>query len=90
MTNIIAVLEKIAKDASLKNTAALKAFIEQTSLSEQEKALILAQNSEAIAAELDVKKDIVCLVVPAEDDEPSEDSEEDKESQTQNNLVVNG
>ncbi|NMP33217.1 hypothetical protein HII17_16815 [Thalassotalea sp. M1531] len=91
MTKLLTTLEKIAQDASLQSAEALAAFVEQADLSEQEKAIILKQDSDAIAAKLDVKKDIVCFIVPAEDDEPAKESdEEEKDKSEESKLVSNG
>jgi len=88
MTNLVEILETLGKTSDLSNESEIKTFLESSKLDEETINAILTKNEEQLAHQLDVCPDIVCLLVPAEDDEDSEgDSEEQEESSIK--LVIN-
>ena len=92
MSNLIKILERIASDSSLQSSKARKEFVSQLKISAEEKNLLIEGDIDQISTSLDVKKDIVCLIIPAEDDEPSKDDDDKEEGgeSNQSSLVSNG
>ena len=92
MSKIIQVLEQMGQDAIIQTPEALAEFIENSELNEEQQVTLASQDGNALTTLLDVKKDIVCMIFPAEDDEPSEDedsddSEDSEDSNSETNAV---
>ncbi|MGL1958678.1 MAG: hypothetical protein OCD00_15330 [Colwellia sp.] len=89
---VIALLEKMAADASLQNDNAINILVEQSSLTDNSKKALLNSDIITLERNLDVCPDIVCLISSPEDDEPEqeEDAPEKTEVYSMSKLVVNG
>lgn len=74
---VLALLTKMGCCAHLQSTAEIAELINQSGLSSELKQAFLSGDSGSIAKQLDVCPDIVCIVAPAEDDEPSEEDTEE-------------
>lgn len=84
-SNTIKLLEKIAADAKLLEINNLQSVIEDTELSEETKALIIAHDGNSLSIKLALNTLIKCNIVhsPDEDEDESEgdsESEQSKES----------
>lgn len=80
MTNLLSFISSFGSSAELRalDPAALRARMEAAGLTEQEIAVILSGDRNAIAQMVKTSGDIVCCVVPEtpEDDEDEQDDEE--------------
>ena len=78
--NTLDLLEKIASDANLQDENILQAVVEQADIGAQQKALIIAKNSQELAETLQLDKLItsVTIHVPDEDDDEQEEEEPDQ------------
>jgi len=86
MSNVIRLLEKLASDSKFQSEECTKQEIANAEIPEEVKHSILQKDSSSLERQLDVTPDIVCFVIPAEDDEsPDESGEENKET----NILVN-
>lgn len=94
MSKVIEVLETMACDANLNSQAAVEELLNNAEIN----AEINAEQSEAIITkdvtslerQLDICPDIVCVFVPAEDDEPEQETEEGDEKSDENiKLAIN-
>lgn len=77
MSNVIQLLERLGQDASLQEPTDLNAVIVEADLNDELKQALLTKNTVSLEKQLDVCPDIVCVLVPAEDDESEGDSEEE-------------
>lgn len=89
MTTITQVLEQMGQDAKLQNSAQVKEFIEHTELSIELKNALITKDTVSLERQMDVCPDIVCFLVPAEDDQPAEDDSKEN-SDTNIKSIVNG
>lgn len=89
MSNIIQLLERMGQDADLQSQANVEKAIAESKLSTTLKASLLNRDNISLKRELDVCPDVVCLMVPAEDEEP-ENKEEPKEENVEIKSIVNG
>lgn len=84
MSNLIQVLAKMASDSSLHNEAAIEALLASNDINTEQSEAIIAKDVTSLERQLDICPDIVCVLLPAEDDDvPTEDeseNEEDKKS----------
>ena len=92
MSNVIQLLERLGEDASLQTESALS-VIENANLDAELKESLINKDVTSLERQLDVCPDIVCLILPAEDDDQGEDDDNDDDndddSDTENKLVVN-
>ena len=77
MSNVIQLLERLGQDASLQEPTDLNAVIAEADLNEELKQALLTKNTVSLEKQLDVCPDIVCVQIPAEDEEDDEDKEEE-------------
>lgn len=89
MSNIIQLLERMGQDAALQTEANFDKAITESTLSTTLKTLLLNRDNIILKRELDVCPDVVCLMVPAEDEEPTNE-EEPKEENVEIKAVVHG
>ena len=90
MSNIIQLLERMGQDASLQNSASMEQVIEQSELSAELKGVLLNKDTVTLERQLDVCPDVVCIMIPAEDENPDESSEEEPDNDNKIAAVVNG
>ncbi len=72
MTNTLQVLAQMASDASIQQPQDIEQLLTEHNIDAATSAAIIAKDVTSLERQLDVRPDIVCFVVPAED----EDSEE--------------
>lgn len=92
MTTVIQVLEKMGQDSSLQEKEAIVELLEQSALSNDLQSTIIEQDTEKLERQLNVRKDIVCMIDTPDDDEPSDAPEEEPqpEKKSETMLVING
>ncbi len=84
--NTIDLLEQMASDVSLQDENTLQAAIEQAGISEQEKALIIAQDGETLSRELQLDKLITAIVIRSPDEEDDEEEQTDQPEESIRNF----
>jgi len=84
--NTLKLLEQMAANASLQDENILQATIEKSEISEQHKALIIAQNSQELAKALQLDKLITAVIIHS----PDEDDDEQEEQQPEENVHALG
>ena len=92
MKNIIQVLEQMGQDAALQNEQAVAEFIEQAELGKELQTSLIEQDTVTLERQLDVRKDIVCMIDTPEEDIPTEAPEEEPqpEQNSEAKTVING
>jgi len=82
MSNVIKLLEKLASDSKCSDENVAKQVIEASELTEEIKETIIRKDTISLERQLDVTPDIVCFVIPAEDDDESPDDSDDEKEET--------
>ncbi|MBR9728528.1 hypothetical protein ACFOD0_03710 [Shewanella intestini] len=82
MSNIIQLLARMGQDSQLQNQAELTTAVNQAQITTELKAALLQQDVHALEKQLDICPDVVCIMVPAEDDKPDENQDKTPESET--------
>jgi len=81
MSKIMQVLTQMGSDANLQDEEAIKHLLASTELNSEMTQAIVNKDITALGRQLDVCPDVVCFLVPAEDDEKEGESEqEDKDN----------
>lgn len=88
MNSAIQFLARLGSDAAMQDSTTLAAALADANLSPEIMALIQASDVAGLTCLMPVRHDIVCLMVPAEDEQESQESEENDTDTTQ--QVVNG
>jgi hypothetical protein len=88
MTSVIKLLEQMGQNALLQNEEAVEQLLSASEINEEAKNLIIKKDAVALARQLDVCPDIVCILFPAEDDQAEENDKE--EEKTEIKSVING
>jgi len=83
MSKAVQLLEAMAQLAH----ADIEKLIAQTTINAEQAEAIRAKDIISLERQLDICPDIFCFLIPAEDDEPVKEDEENKESNI--NSVVN-
>ncbi|MDO6613823.1 hypothetical protein Q4601_19240 [Shewanella sp. 1_MG-2023] len=79
MSKIISLLERIGQDANLAAAVDYNEAIEQSELSLELKKSLLSKDVYSLTEQLNVQAELVCGLLPAEEDEDKDgDDEEDK------------
>ncbi|WP_076414597.1 hypothetical protein [Shewanella sp. UCD-KL12] len=77
MSNIIQLLERMGQDSELQTEQSFEQAIQESALTSELKQSLLNRDEINLKRELDVCPDVVCIMLPAEDEEKEkEDSEE--------------
>ncbi len=80
-------LAQVGADASLQQPEALKQAAQMAGLTEKQiEALLLKQHQE-LAVELNLRKDIVCFMVPAEEEQEGDQTNEEDDDDAQNASI---
>jgi len=82
--NTLALLEKMATDANLKDEVTLQEIIEQAEISDQQKALIIANNSQKLAETLSLDQLITSVSISTPDEDDDEQEEQQPEQSEEN------
>lgn len=89
MSNILAVLEKLGSDASLRfaDDVTIAQALEEQEISLEQKEAVMARNS-ALIAKLSDAPEIICQSIKKDAPNPPPDEEEDSDSEEQ--QISNG
>lgn len=90
MSKLIQVLEQMNSDAKLQDEQAIKQLLRSAEMDTEQAEAIINKDISSLERQLNVRLDMVCGVVPAEDDDENEekDEKEDNATETTNNCVV--
>ncbi|WP_394199893.1 hypothetical protein [Shewanella waksmanii] len=85
MSSVIELLEQMGQNAALQNQTGFEQAINDSDLNPNLKTSLLNRDDIRLKRELDVCPDVVCAMIPAEDDEATdsgkdEDSNDSKDS----------
>jgi RecA/RadA recombinase len=84
MNKTINALEQMGSDANLQSEQAIEQLLIATEVNAEQAEAIINQDISSLELQLDVRLDMVCGVVPAEDDEEQED---DSTEETSNRVA---
>ncbi|KGJ89692.1 hypothetical protein [Colwellia psychrerythraea] len=87
MNKVIQVLEQMASDSSLQNKTDIETLLTTAKIKTGQSEAIIAKNVVSLERQLDICPDIICFLVPAEDDDKDSETDED---QARTQSVVNG
>jgi len=87
MSELLKVIEQLATDAQIITSTEIESLVKASNISEELKSELLKGNIEALKEELNAREKIFCGIVPAEDDEPSEEDSDNAE--TESKLIAN-
>ncbi|MCE9685485.1 hypothetical protein LZP73_04535 [Shewanella sp. AS16] len=88
MSNIIQLFERMGQDAGLQNHDAQLTAIQATELTAELKQALLANDAVSLERQLNINPDIFCAMVPAEDEQPTEEAPADEQDTIR--MVANG
>ncbi|MGV2872947.1 hypothetical protein [Colwellia sp. E150_009] len=75
MSKVIQVLEQMSRDANGQNEDAINNLLAAAQLDTEITTAIINKDVITLERQLDVRSDIVCMILPAEDDEDNEDND---------------
>lgn len=75
MSKVIQVLEQMSRDANGQNEDAINNLLATAQLDTEITTAIINKDVITLERQLDVRSDIVCMILPAEDDEDDEDDD---------------
>ncbi len=75
MSKVIQVLEQMSRDANGQNEDAINNLLAAAQLDTEITTAIINKDVITLERQLDVRSDIVCMILPAEDDEDDEDDD---------------
>jgi len=75
MSKVIQVLEQMSRDANGQNDDAINNLLAAAQLDTEITTAIINKDVITLERQLDVRSDIVCMILPAEDDEDDEDDD---------------
>ena len=90
MNNTIRVLEQMGSDASLQtqqNEQAIGQLLTTAEVDAEQAEAIINKDIISLERQLDVRLEIVCGVLPADDDEDEEKDDEDSTEETSNRVI---
>ena len=92
MSKVIQVLEQMGNDASLQSEQAIEQLLATAEVNAEQAQAIINKDTIMLERQLDVCPDIVCLLVPAEDDEKEEGDEKEESDTNTSDIksIVNG
>jgi hypothetical protein len=85
MSKVIQVLEQMSRDANGQNEDAINNLLATAQLDTEITTAIINKDVITLERQLDVRSDIVCMILPAEDDE---DDEGDDSTEITNYHVI--
>ncbi len=86
MSKVIQVLAQMANRADLQSEQALETFLSTTEINAEQNEAIITKNVTSLERQLDICPDIVCILLPAEDD--AEESDSPAEDEPENNQSI--
>lgn len=78
MSNVIELLERMGQDASLQTQQSFEKAILESELTSELKQSLINRDDISLKRELDICPDVVCILLPADDEEKPDESEEKK------------
>jgi len=87
MSNVIQVLEQMGNDANVQSEDAINSLLVATELESEITESIINKDVTSLERQLDVRLDMVCGVLPAEDEDEEKEDDENSTEET-NNLVI--
>jgi len=75
MSKVIQVLEQMSRDANGQNEDAINNLLAAAQLDTEITTAIINKDVITLERQLNVRSDIVCMILPAEDDEDDEDDD---------------
>ena len=85
--NTLGLLEQMAANASLQDEVSLQIAIEQTEITEQNKALIMAENSQELSEALKLDRLITSVSITTPDEEDDEQEQEQQQPDQQEEKI---
>jgi len=76
MTTVLNLLETLGSNATYTDAEKFEQLLAEVELGDELKSAIKNGDKDVIAASLQARTKVFCGIVPAEDDEPSEDDQE--------------
>ena len=90
MSKVIQVLEQMGSDANLQNEQAIEQLLATTEVNAEQAEAIINKDVTSLERQLDVCPDVVCFILPAEDDEEEKDDDKDEDSTEETSHRVIG
>ncbi len=82
MSKVIQVLAEMGSNAGLQNEQAIESFVTSAEINVEQSEAIMAKDVVSLERQLNVYRDIVCFLVPAEDDEPVQEENDEEKTQS--------
>ncbi len=89
MSKVIQVLAEMASDSNLHGEKAINDLLISHEINIEQSRAVITKDITSLERQLDICPDIVCIIVPAEDEEKESFNEED-ESNEEQKSVING
>jgi len=89
MSKVIQVLEQMARDPNLQNELAIEQLLINTGVTAEQAKAIINKDVISLERQLDVCPDIVCVFVPAENDDDKDETDKEDESKDETKSVIN-
>ncbi|AAZ25858.1 hypothetical protein [Colwellia psychrerythraea] len=86
MSKVIKALEKMGQDSSLDNELAITLLLTSLKINTNQIESIINNDIASLKQELDICPDIKCFIIPAEDDDETNDEQESADES--NNLAI--
>lgn len=80
MSKVIQVLAQMANRADLQSEQSIKTFVTSAEISAEQSEAIVTKDLTYLEHQLSISRDIICFLVPAEDDEPVKEEENDEDN----------
>ncbi|AQS39580.1 hypothetical protein Sps_04495 [Shewanella psychrophila] len=81
MSNIIQLLERMGQDSELQTEQSFEQAIQDSALTNELKQSLLNRDNISLKRQLDVCPDVVCILLPSEDEDKSDEKDETEDKQ---------
>ena len=89
MSNIIQLLERMGQDSELQTEQSFEQAIQESALTHELKQSLLNRDDISLKRQLDVCPDVVCVLLPAEDEETKpEQKEKPTEDKSETRSII--
>ena len=85
MSKVIQVLEQMGSDGNCQSEQAIDQLLATTEVNAEQAEAIINKDVTSLERQLDVCPDIVCIILPADDEEG--EGEDDSTEETSNNVI---
>jgi hypothetical protein len=89
VSKVIQVLAKMASDSNFQNNEAIEALLASEEINAEQSKAIITKDLISLEKQLDICPDIVCIFIPAEDDNSEETESESEEENNDIKIRVN-